>query len=269
MAERRVGLYPELFQIGAWTLRSYTVVTEIGIVVGIVVAYMVARRHGIRAETFLDLTIWTIIAGVVGSRLYYVAITWEQEQFYADPVRILYSWEGGLVFQGAILGAVPMLAFLVRRHRLPYLMLADIGVIGLSIGHAVGRWACLFEGCCYGQPTDLPWGVLFPTHAEPLHPTMIYESLANLVIFATLWQVDKRKPFLGFTSALYLISYSSARFLIEFLRGDPAEMVLGLRLAQWVCLVTILAGIALLLYLRRTQPADRFAGVQPEGLEGQ
>jgi phosphatidylglycerol:prolipoprotein diacylglycerol transferase len=245
-------LHPELAQIGAWTLRSYSIVTEIGIIVGIIVAYRVARRHGIPGETFLDMAIWTVIAGIVGSRLYYVAIAWEQERFYAEPIRILYSWEGGLVFQGAIVGAVLALGFMVRRHRYSFWMLGDIGAVGLAIGHAIGRWACFFEGCCYGEAADVPWAVLFPNHADPVHPTMIYESLANLAIFAVLWQADRRKPFFGFTFSLYLVLYSTVRFLNEFLRGDPAEVLLGLRLAQWVCLATIAAGVLFLYYLSRT-----------------
>lgn len=257
-------MYPELAQIGAWTLRSYSVVTEIGIIVGIIAAYKVARRHGIGGESFLDMAIWAVIAGIVGSRLYYVAIAWEQERFWEQPVRILFSWEGGLVFQGAIAGAVLALLILMRRHRISFWTLGDIGAIGLALGHAIGRWACFFQGCCYGEPTDLPWGVTFPSHLEPVHPTMIYESLANLVIFAILWRFDQHKPYLGSTFSLYLILYSTVRFLNEFLRGDPAEVILGLRLAQWASLFTIAAAAAIFFYLSRAGQRPRFDALHPE-----
>jgi phosphatidylglycerol:prolipoprotein diacylglycerol transferase len=145
-------------------------------------------------------------------------------------------------------------------------MLGDIGAIGLVIGHAIGRWACFFEGCCYGEAADLPWAVLFPTHIETVHPTMIYESLANFAIFGVLWLGDKRKPFYGFTFSLYLILYSTARFLNEFLRGDPAEVLLGLRLAQWVCLATIAAGLLFLFYLSRAGVRPDTGELRPEAL---
>ncbi|MHB1005246.1 MAG: prolipoprotein diacylglyceryl transferase [Chloroflexota bacterium] len=245
-------MYPELIQIGGWTLRSYSLITELGVIVGIIVAYKVARRQGLSPETFFDITIWTVIAGIVGSRLYYVAVAWGQERFYEEPIRIVYSWEGGLVLQGALVGAVIAIIILVWIHHVPFMLIGDIVAVGMSLGHAIGRWADFLNGCCYGQLTDLPFGVQFPLLREPVRPTMIYESLANLAIFLALWKLDKRKPFLGFTLCLYLISYSTVRFLVEFLRGDSAEMILGLRLVQWASLVTIVGAGLLLLYLRRT-----------------
>ena len=262
-------MYPELVHLGSFTIRTYSVVTELGIIVGVIAAYKAARRQGIGADTFIDMALYAVIAGIVGSRLYYVAIAWEQERFYADPLRIVASWEGGLVFQGAILGAVLALLVFVRRHHLPLLLVLDIGAVGIVLGHAIGRWACFFGGCCYGKPTTLPWGVQFPFLDEPVHPTMIYESFANLIIFAVLWNVDKRKPYRGLTFALYLIMYSTVRFLDEFLRGDPAEVIAGLRLAQWVCLGTIVAGGLVLLYARRGRQEAPVAAVEQQAARSQ
>mgnify|MGYP005838560935 CR=1 FL=1 len=258
-------MYPELLHIGPWSLRTYSVVTEIGIVVGVIAAYAAARRQGVRGETFFDVAIWTVIAGIVGSRLYYVLVNWELERFADEPMRILYSWEGGLVFQGAIAGSLLALLVLARLRRLPFLLIADIGAVGLPLGHTIGRFACFFQGCCYGLPTDLPWGVQFPNHDTPVHPTMIYESIANFLIFAVLWHLDKRKRFLGLTFSLYLILYSSVRFANEFLRGDPADVLWGLRVAQWVSLGTTILGVLLLAILwLRTASAHRAAKGETE-----
>lgn len=252
-------MYPELFQIGPFTLRSYSIITEIGIIVGVLAGYRAARRQGVKADDFIDLAIWTVAGGIIGARLWYAALAWEQERYWEEPIRILFSWEGGLVFQGAIFGGLLGMLVFVARHRLPFLLLADIGAVGMPLGHSIGRVACFFNGCCYGEATDLPWGVVFPFLDHAVHPTMLYESLANLGIFALIWKLDRRKPFLGFSFSLYLILYSSVRFLNEFLRGDLTQYFFGLRQAQVVSLLTLAAGLALLAYLRfsrRSKTAD-------------
>lgn len=243
-------MYPELLQIGSFTLRTYSVLTEIGIVVGVLAAYRAARRQGISTDTYVDLAVWAVLSGIVGSRLWYVVVNWELENYVQEPLRVFASWEGGLIFQGAIVGGILGVLLAARRAGLPFLLVGDLGALGLSLGHAIGRWACFFNGCCYGTETDLPWGVTFPFHSAPVQPTMIYESLANFVIFGLLWKLDARKPLPGFTLALYLVLYSTVRFLDEFTRGDPAELLYGLRVAQVVSLGTLLAGLALLLFLR-------------------
>ncbi len=244
-------MYPELLHVGAFTLRTYTLLSEIGILVGLVAAYKVAKRHGLGTMLFVDAAIWTLIAGIAGARLYYVVVNWELERFADEPLRILHTWQGGLVFQGALIGAALAMIAYHRVRRQPFLLLADVGFVALPLGHSVGRWGCFFQGCCYGQPTDLPWGVRFPFLAEPVHPTMVYESIANLFIFLILWQLDKRKPFHGFSAGLYLILYSVVRFFNEFLRGDPSVVVAGLRLAQWASVGSFLIGAIMLLYLRQ------------------
>ncbi|MCL4466370.1 MAG: prolipoprotein diacylglyceryl transferase [Chloroflexi bacterium] len=256
-------MYPELLHIGSFTLRSYSLITEIGIIVGVYAGYRAARRQGVPADTFIDLAIWAVLLGIVGSRAYYVVVNWNLEHYAEEPLRVFASWEGGLIFQGAIVGGILGLLLGIRRTGLPFLQVTDWGALGLVLGHAVGRWACFFNGCCYGTTTDLPWGVRFPYHDLPVQPTMIYESLANFVIFAILWQVEQRKPVHGYTLSLYMILYSTVRFLDEFTRGDPADMLLNLRLAQVVSLGTLALGLALFVYVRRQarERETRWAGL--------
>jgi phosphatidylglycerol---prolipoprotein diacylglyceryl transferase len=246
-------MYPELGQIGPWSLRSYSLITELGIIIGIIAAYKAARRQGMNADTFIDLAICAVVGGIVGSRLHYVVVAWEQERYWEEPIRVLFSWEGGLVFQGAIVGGLLGMLVFIWRRRLPFLSVADLGAVGLPLGHFVGRFACLLNGCCYGQPTTLPWGIVFPFLDHAVHPTMVYEALANLGIFAVLWRVDRRKPYPGYTLGLYLIAYSTVRFFVEFWRGDPTQYFLMLRQAQWMSLGLLLAGAMLLAYLSRVR----------------
>ncbi|MHB1132372.1 MAG: prolipoprotein diacylglyceryl transferase [Chloroflexota bacterium] len=244
-------MYPELLQIGSFTLRSYSLITELGIIIGVLAAYRAARRHNIGKDAFIDVAIWAVLCGIIGTRLYYVMVNWELERYAEEPLRVFASWEGGLIFQGAIPGGLLGIFIAIRRTGLSFLQVTDFGAIGLSIGHAIGRWACFFNGCCYGSATDLPWGVTFPFFDHPVQPTMIYESIANFFIFAILWRFDARKPLPGYTLALYLVLYSTVRFLDEFTRGDPADMVGGLRLAQVVSLLTFAVGLSIMLALRQ------------------
>lgn len=258
-------MFPELLNVGSFTLRTYSVVTEIGIVIGVLAAYKAAKRRGVSTDAFIDLAIWSVLFGIIGSRLWYVVVNWDLEHYVQEPLRVFASWEGGLIFQGAIVGGVLGIVLGIRRTGLPLLLVGDLGALGLSLGHAIGRWACWFNGCCYGTETSLPWGVTFPFHSTPVHPTMIYESLANFAIFGVLWRLDARKPGFGFTLGLYLVLYSTVRFLDEFTRGDPADLLLGLRLAQVVSLGTLLVGFALLLLVesRRRALARSADGLSP------
>ncbi|MCL5074556.1 MAG: prolipoprotein diacylglyceryl transferase [Chloroflexi bacterium] len=251
-------MYPELLHLGGLTIRSYTLMIEIGLIVGLLVAYKEARRLGFTAEQFIDLAIWVVVAAVVGTRLYYVAINWPE--FEHDWWGIIRTWEGGLVFHGALLGGLLAAIIYVHTHRLPFWPVADFAAPGLILGQAIGRIGCFLNGCCYGVATTLPWGVTFPWNAgERLQPTQLYESAANFGIFAILWGLRKNKPWDGFLFVSYLILYSSVRFTLEFVRGDPAQVFDSLRLAQWVSLALLILGIGLGLYRRSKAAALREA----------
>lgn len=246
---------PELFQLGPFTIHTYTVLVDLGILVGVYIAYREAMRVGFDSDSFFDLAAWVVFAAIVGSRLYHVLfIDWNY--YAADWLRIFRLWEGGFVFQGAFFGGLAAGLVYLWRRKLSFWVAADFTALGLVFGHAIGRVGCFFGGCCYGGLCDLPWGVVFPNLGiGPRHPTQLYEGLANLAIFGILFAFRKNKPFNGFLFLLYVMLYSATRFSIEFLRGDPSQMIGSLRVAQAVAAMT--CAIAFLLFLFLTYRARR------------
>jgi phosphatidylglycerol:prolipoprotein diacylglycerol transferase len=173
------------------------------------------------------------------------------------------SFHGG-VAMGILAGVLYM-----RRHRIPVLAMADAAAPGIALGYAIGRIGCFLNGCCYGCPTSLPWGVHFPGTAPGvhLHPTQIYATLVNLLLCVALARVYLRPHRLGQVIALYVSGYSLYRFLIESLRkGYTADVfALGLTDAQAFSILSFAAGVAWWLWLqRRSQPLPAAAAPAPE-----
>jgi phosphatidylglycerol:prolipoprotein diacylglycerol transferase len=175
---------------------------------------------------------------------------------------------GGLVYYGGLIGASAACILFAWKNQIPLWKLADILAPGVALGSFFGRWGCLMNGCCYGRPTDLPWGIQFPVGHEThlhndglphyVHPTQIYDSLLNLGLFAGLAWVYRRKKFDGQVFALYLICYSLLRSFVEYFRGDYPEHYLGgwATPAQVVSIGTLVVGILLLVLLPKQREAN-------------
>ena len=158
---------------------------------------------------------------------------------------------GGLVFYGGLIGASAATLIYVWRKRLPLWKIADALAPSIALGYVPGRIGCLMNGCCYGKPTDLPWAIHFPGEHETqgigVHPTQIYDSLLNLVLYLTLAWLYRRKKFDGQVFAAYLVGYAVTRSFVEMFRGDYAVRYLGgwATPAHWASLVVLAAGLIL------------------------
>jgi phosphatidylglycerol:prolipoprotein diacylglycerol transferase len=142
---------------------------------------------------------------------------------------------------------------------------------GIALGHVIGRFGCLFAGCCYGKPTGLPWGITFtdPFAAAnvgtplgvPLHPTQLYEAGAEFLILMTLLGTERKgRPFPGRTFWLYILLYAVSRFIIEFFRGDPRGAVGTFSTSQFISILLVPLSIVMLVYLKRAEsPAPKTA----------
>jgi phosphatidylglycerol:prolipoprotein diacylglycerol transferase len=195
-----------------------------------------AARDGLPRESIYDLSLWMLLASLIGSK---VLMFWVEPEYREHPAQLLsldFLRSGG-VFYGGFLGAVLVGFFLMKRYKLPWWKTADACAPGIAIGNFFGRQGCFAAGCCWGKPTSLPWGVQFtelgheitgvPTDVH-LHPTQLYESFAMLIVFFFLLWLHKRKQFSGQVILLYGLLYSVIRFAIEFLRDDPRGDILGL-----------------------------------------
>ena len=221
----------------------YSALIVMGILCAILLAEKEERRRKLPRDTIIDLTLWAIPAGIVGARLYYVLMS--LDQFRANPVSVLYIWEGGIAIYGGILGGMLAVFLYARRKKLNFLTLADVLVPGVLLAQAIGRWGNYFNMECYGpeilSPTFqfFPVGVLIPdgTGGYMWHmATFFYESLWNLCGYCALWALRKRQTRPGNLFAWYLLIYGSGRFIIEQLRQDSLY-VGSLRASQWLSLV--------------------------------
>jgi phosphatidylglycerol:prolipoprotein diacylglycerol transferase len=252
---------PTLFHIGPVAVHSYGTLLMVAFFSGILLARREARRLGVHPDLALDLGTWTLVAAIVFARAAYVALNWSD--FAPHPVEALYIWrQGGLTFHGGLLGGVLAALLLAHRRRVSTWLLADMSAPGLALGYAIARIGCFLNGCCYGGPTRLPWGVRFPLFpdspltTDPSHPTQIYAALGSLVILAVLLRLRSRLPGRGQLFLVYLMLYSVMRSAIEVLRkGYTAWPLLdGLTQAQVASAVIFLA--ALVIFVRRSRPAQ-------------
>jgi phosphatidylglycerol:prolipoprotein diacylglycerol transferase len=191
-----------------------------------------AKRRNVDPNLVGDLAICLVIAAIPCARLYYVLFEWEQ--YAQNPLQAFAIWKGGIAIHGAILGGIVAAIIFARIQKISVWLLADLVVPSLILGQAIGRWGNFFNSEAFGRPTDLPWKLYIPPQQRPLefinydyfHPTFLYESLWNLMVFAilmTLFFRDlKRKPHLkvGTLALVYMVAYSLGRFWIEGLRTD-------------------------------------------------
>jgi phosphatidylglycerol:prolipoprotein diacylglycerol transferase len=252
-------MHPILFEIGHWPVYSYGVLLAIAYLAGLQLAVVRARRAGLDGAKIMDLGIYLIIGALVGAKLMLVVVDFDY--FRANPTEILSLVRAGGVFYGGLIVSFATGLWLVRRYRLPVWAAADMYAPGIALGHVVGRLGCLLAGCCYGRPTDLPWGLTFtdPVAASnvgtplgvPLHPTQIYDAGAELLILVVLLIFERRgRPFHGRTFWLYILLYAISRFIVEMYRGDPRGMVFGMSTSQFVSLLILPVALVMLLRLR-------------------
>jgi len=261
-------MYPELFRIGNFPINTYGVFLALAFLCAILIAVRLARRDGLPSEKIYDLSLWMLLAGLVGSK---ILMLFTEPEYRENPSLFLsldFLRSGG-VFYGGLLGAVLAGYFLMRRYKLPWWKTADACAPGIAVANFFGRQGCFAAGCCWGKPTSLPWGVKFteagqkitgvPTDAY-LHPTQLYESFAMLLVFFFLLWLHKRKRFDGQVILAYALLYSAIRFAIEFVRDDPRGDVFGLTSLTGLStsqLISLVVGIwALILLIRRRRRAN-------------
>jgi len=251
-------LHPIIFQIGKITLYTYGLFVGLGFLAAVTFAGKRAESRGIVKDNMTDLFFVILISSVIGARLLYVLLNFQD--FSGDFFSVFKIWTGGLVFYGGFIAALIASFVYVKRKGLSLGKTADILAPAIALGHALGRLGCLFAGCCYGRQCDLPWAIAFdnpdslaPLHIN-LHPTQIYSVLSNLLLFAILIIVDKRKKADGVTFWSYIFLYGIFRSVIETFRGDPrGEFLLDfLSVSQGIGLCMSFAGLCMLIYLHRS-----------------
>lgn len=273
------------WHLGPLTLRAYALCILAGIVVAIwITGRRLADRGGDAAQA-LDISAYAVPFGIVGGRIYHV-ITTPQPYFGegGHPIDALKIWEGGLGIWGAIaLGALG--AWIgCRRTGVKFLHYADSAAPGVAVAQAMGRWGNWFNNELFGRPTDAPWGLTIhewdqgagravrdasgdPVVLGTFQPTFLYESFWCLLLALALVLVDRRFSLRrGQVFALYVAGYPVGRVVMEFMRSDQANHILGLRVNVWTSGLVFLLGLGLFWWFRRrpspqrvTEPASQDA----------
>ena len=230
--------------LGPITLQTF----GIAFASGFIVAGAVLARHlkelGKPVEWAYEMILYGLVGGVVGARVYYIAINYStvKHDFFGH----LFSGSGLVWYGGAIGGAIAVVVWAYRRRMLN-LQLLDLAAVPLTVGYAVGRIGCQVSGDGdYGRAWDGPWAMAYPHGTVPTHtavqPTPIYETVAMGLIAYALWRLRHRfRP--GILFALYLVLTGVERFLVELLRRNPAD-VLGITQPQLISVIAVAAGVA-------------------------
>jgi len=264
---------PYVFQTSLYSLRWENVAIVVGIVAGVWLAFRrAAPKGGAYQDMILDLSLYLVLAGIAGARIWEMAFTWNE---YVDaPWERFAIWNGGMSIQGGILGGLTAVLIFAWRRRLRVWQLLDVLAPPVILGQAIGRVGCFLSGDAFGRPiAQLPWlptwlGVTYAREtpawyafgATPLVPAEVFEMVLDLVILAFLLLYKPRRAVPGRVVLTYAILYSAARFALEFLRADSLR-VGGLKAAQVLSIaVMVLSGLLMASRYRTSGTTNKAAG---------
>lgn len=253
----KIGIDPVAFSIGTLRVHWYGIMIAIGLYAGIQVGLREAARRGLDPNRLMNVALIAAAFGVVGGRLYYVVQN--RPDFYlAHPGQILAVWQGGMAFYGAIFAGGLALLLSSWIFKLPFWKMADVGVLGLTLGQAFGRVGNIINGDIVGYPTNGQWGFVYtnPDTFGPrnvaVQPASLYELLIALALFGFLWAIRKRVRPDGVLAMLYAALYSVSQFFIFFLR-DNIVILGGLKQAQVTAIAVLAVSLPIMAYLLRRQ----------------
>jgi phosphatidylglycerol:prolipoprotein diacylglycerol transferase len=241
-------MYPILFQIGHFELRSYGAIVALTLFIGVWLSTKEAERRGLGREIVQDFATYALVGGILGARLYYVIFS-RPDYFLQNPWEIFAIWQGGIGIIGSLLGGLLAALWYARRKKISFLRFADTFAPAIPLGQTIGQFACLLNGDSYGRPSELPWAITYtdPRSLAPLnislHPVEIYEMLAYFLVFLLVWTTRKSYTADGFSFSTYLAGYGVARFFVEFFRGQPAIFAWNIPAAQVFSIILILGSV--------------------------
>jgi phosphatidylglycerol:prolipoprotein diacylglycerol transferase len=255
-------VYPFIIHLGPLEITGYGLMLMVAFLMG---GWLIARQlreNGLREDYAADIVAAAVIGGIIGAKLWYVALT-------RDP-GALFS-RGGLVWYGGFIGGAIAVILNSWRLKAPLRWTMQITAPALAAAYALGRVGCFLVNDDYGRPTDLPWGMKFPEGLPPstagnlhhlfgvpvppgidpstvlaVHPTQLYEIAAMLIAFAVLWRLRKNGRPIGWLFGLYLVFAGVERFLVEIVRAKDDRFLGPFTLAQLTSVIIVALGAVLL-----------------------
>lgn len=249
---------PIAFNVFGLEVRWYGILIALGILVGMFVASLNCKIKNISYDNFLDVFLVSLIPGIIGARLYYVAF--EFDTYRDNLLSIFNTREGGLAIHGALIFGIGTAYIYTRIKKINFWDIADIAAPSFIIAQAIGRWGNFINGEAHGGPVSYEFISRFPEFIQKgmnisgtyYHPTFLYESLWNIVVFIILMIIiyKRQEHRKGIVIYSYIALYSLGRFFIEGLRTDSL-MIMGLRTAQLVSILGVVIGIIGIIVIKR------------------
>jgi phosphatidylglycerol:prolipoprotein diacylglycerol transferase len=250
---------PIAVSFGPIAIRWYALAYIAGLLLGWRYCRILANRPPalLSARAVDDFLVWAALGVILGGRIGYI-LFYKPDYYLANPLHVLFIWQGGMSFHGGLLGVAAAIALFARKEGVPVLNVSDIVAGAAPIGLFFGRIANFVNGELFGRPTDLPWGVIFPRGGPiPRHPSQLYEAgMEGLLLFLILYVLVRRGALerRGILTGAFLIGYAISRMLVEFVRQPDQQLgflIGGSTMGQLLSIPMLLAGIALIVWARR------------------
>lgn len=255
-------MLPELCSIGPVTIYSYGLMTAVGIFAAVILGEYLVKKQGLAEDGFvIGMGIACVIGGYASSKLlFWITIL---PEILKNPAKMLDFSSGYVVFGGLIGGTLTGFAYCKAKKK-DFWKIFDLVVPLVALAQCFGRIGCFFAGCCYGQMTDGPFGVVFERSpyvpaGSRLFPIQLVAAGLNLINFLFLFWLWKRMPEKkGVTGAAYVIAYSAGRFVLEYFRGDLERGTVGFfSTSQFIAIFTLAIGLALLAFRLKACMRDK------------
>jgi len=267
-------VYPFVLHVGPLTLTGYGLMMMVAFLMAGWAIQLDLRRRGLEEEYAADIVVAGVVGGLVGAKLWYLALTGNLLHPGAWITR------GGFVWYGGFLGAVAAILWNGHRKKIPGRFTAELCAAPLALGYAVGRVGCLMVGDDYGVPSSLPWalkfpqglppstvaelsnaGVRFPPGTDPMqvvavHPTQVYETVLMFLAFVWLWRRPEHGHGVGWLWGWYLVFAGAERFLVEIVRAKDDRLIGDFTLAQVTSVGLVLVGAYLVRRWWEPGPAE-------------
>jgi len=263
-------MYPTLVKFGNFEITTFGVMMFLAFIFAGMVLTRQFRRYGLSDDLASSIVFGAALGGILGAKIYFAIL-------YHD-IHALFS-RAGLVWYGGFIGGVAVCSYIIRKNRVPFLLVYDGAAPALAIGYAIGRIGCFLVGDDYGRPTNSAIGIAFPKGLPPttaqslrefgaivdpsipgdtllrVHPTQLYESVSAFVIFGILMFMARRPHHRGRIFAMFLVLASIERFLVEIVRAKDDRFLGPFTVAQLISVIIVIIGGALFAYAGRT-PID-------------